>query len=157
MFNVCFTYGKRTLHFLLCIRDMKVTLSKFYLPSEILKTGKISPQFDFWPFCPLTWVQICNWANWILYKGLSKKIVAAFRGMHVSPAKHSSEKCDRKVWQTDRQTDGQRDRRMDRRRTKWFAGDTKIEEWAYSRRGESAPDRDFCLANSKLYTVQCTF
>ena len=39
------------------------------------------------------------------------KIVAAFRGMHVSPAKHSFEKCDRKVWQTDRQTD--------RRRTKW--------------------------------------
>ena len=27
--------------------------------------------------------------------------------MHVSPAKHSSGKCDRKVWQTDRQTDGQ--------------------------------------------------
>ena len=25
------------------------------------------------------------------------KIVAAFRGMHVSPAKHSSGKCDRKV------------------------------------------------------------
>ena len=35
------------------------------------------------------------------------KIVAAFRGMHVSPAKHSFGKCDRKVWQTDRQTDGQ--------------------------------------------------
>ena len=37
----------------------------------------------------------------------SLKIVAAFRGMHVSPAKHSFGKCDRKVWQTDRQTDGQ--------------------------------------------------
>ena len=33
------------------------------------------------------------------------KIVEAFRGMHVSPAKHSSGKCDRKVWQTDGQTD----------------------------------------------------
>ena len=33
------------------------------------------------------------------------KIVAAFRGMHVSPAKHSFGKCDRR---TDRQTDGRR-------------------------------------------------
>ena len=41
-----------------------------------------------------------------------KKIVAAFRGMRVSPAKHSFGKCDR---QTDRQTD----RRADRQRTKW--------------------------------------
>ena len=32
------------------------------------------------------------------------KIVAAFRGMHVSPAKHSFRKCDRR---TDRRTDGQ--------------------------------------------------
>ena len=31
------------------------------------------------------------------------KIVAAFRGMRVSPAKHSFGKCDRR---TDRQTDG---------------------------------------------------
>ena len=45
----------------------------------------------------------------------SRKIVAAFRGMHVSPAKHSFGKCDRKVWQTDRQTD----RHTDGRRTKW--------------------------------------
>ena len=37
----------------------------------------------------------------------NRKIVAAFRGMHVSPAKHSFGKCDRKVWQTDRQTNGQ--------------------------------------------------
>ena len=42
--------------------------------------------------------------NWIINTTL--KIVAAFRGMHVSPAKHSFGKCDRKVWQTDRQTDG---------------------------------------------------
>ena len=41
--------------------------------------------------------------------------MAAFRGMHVSPAKHSFGKCDRKVWQMDRQMDGQ----TDRRRTKW--------------------------------------
>ena len=32
------------------------------------------------------------------------KIVAEFRGMHVSPAKHSFGKCDRKVWQTDGRT-----------------------------------------------------
>ena len=30
----------------------------------------------------------------------------SIRGMHVLPAKHSFGKCDRKVWQTDRQTDG---------------------------------------------------
>ena len=37
-----------------------------------------------------------------------QKIVAAFRGMHVSPAKHSSAEV----------TDGQPDERTDRRRTK---------------------------------------
>ena len=47
-------------------------------------------------------------------------IVVAFRGKHVSPAKHSyawlPRKCDyRKNKHTDRQTDG----RTDRRRTKW--------------------------------------
>ena len=50
-----------------------------------------------------------------------KKIVAASRGMHVSPAKHSFGKCDRKVWQTDRQTDaGQSDPYV----SLCFAGDT---------------------------------
>ena len=46
-----------------------------------------------------------------LLKGIfTIKIVAAFREMHVSPAKHSFGKCDRKVWQTDGQTDdGQSD------------------------------------------------
>ena len=40
------------------------------------------------------------------------KIEAAFRGMHVSPAKHS-------YWSvTDGRTDGQTDRQTDRRRTK---------------------------------------
>ena len=39
---------------------------------------------------------------------LLQKIVAAFRGMHVSPAKHSFGKCDRRTdRQTDRRTDGQ--------------------------------------------------
>ena len=63
----------------------------------------------------------------------SKKKVAAFRGMHVSPAKHSFGKCDR---QTDRQrdgrTDGQTDRQTDDRQSDpfvslslCFAGDTK--------------------------------
>ena len=32
----------------------------------------------------------------IMWK-IQSKIVAAFRGMHVSPAKHSFGKCDRKV------------------------------------------------------------
>ena len=42
----------------------------------------------------------------------SKKIVAAFRGMHVSPAKHSFGKCDRKCDRgMDRQTDGRTDGR----------------------------------------------
>ena len=59
------------------------------------------------------------------------KIVAAFRGMHVSPAKHSFGKCDRRVWQTDRQRDGQTtDKvipmcRYASQATLCFAGDTK--------------------------------
>ena len=44
------------------------------------------------------------------------KILAAFWGMHVSPAKHSFEKCDRR---TDRQSDGRTDGQTDRQRTKW--------------------------------------
>ena len=61
-----------------------------------------------------------------------RNIVAATRGMHVSPAKHSyawlRRKCDRQTdrqtdWQTDGHTDRQTDRRThgqtDRRRTKW--------------------------------------
>ena len=50
-----------------------------------------------------------------------KKIVAAFRGMHVSPAKHSFGKCDIQSvtdGRTDRQTYRQTDRRTDGRRTK---------------------------------------
>ena len=47
-------------------------------------------------------------------------IVAAFRGMHVSPAKHSyawlPRKCD---YRTDTHTDRQTDWQTDRRRTKW--------------------------------------
>ena len=47
-------------------------------------------------------------------------IVAAFRGMHVSPMKHSyvwlPRKCD---YRTDTRTDRQMDRETDRRRTKW--------------------------------------
>ena len=60
-------------------------------------------------------------------------IVAAFRGMHVSPAKHSSAsvtdgQTDR---QTDRQTDGQTDRQTDDGQSDpyvslCFAGDTKM-------------------------------
>ena len=42
-----------------------------------------------------------------------KNIVAAFRGMHVSPAKHSYGSV------TDGRTDRQTDRQTDRRRTKW--------------------------------------
>ena len=40
-----------------------------------------------------------------------KKILAAFRGMHVSPVKHSFGKCDRR---TDRQTDRRTDRQTDK-------------------------------------------
>ena len=63
--------------------------------------------------------------------------MAAFRGMHVSPAKHSSVSVTdgRTDRQTDRQTDGQTDRQMDRQTddgqsdpyvSLCFAGDTKI-------------------------------
>ena len=55
--------------------------------------------------------------------------------MHVSPAKHSFGKCDRKVWQTDRQTDRRTDRQTDRQTddgqsdpylSLCFTGDTTI-------------------------------
>ena len=45
------------------------------------------------------------------------KIVAAFRGMHVSPAKHSYGSVTEGG--TDGQTDRQTDRQTDKRRTKW--------------------------------------
>ena len=53
--------------------------------------------------------------------------MAAFRGMHVSPAKHSFRKCDR---QTDERTDGRTDRQTDDGQSDpyvsiCFAGDTK--------------------------------
>ena len=54
------------------------------------------------------------------------KIVAAFQGMHVSPAKHSyvwlPRKCD---YRTDRQTDGQ----TDRHRTKWSLCAAMLRRW----------------------------
>ena len=54
---------------------------------------------------------------------------AAFRGMHVSPAKHSFGKCD---GQTDRQTDGQTDDgQSDPYVSLCFAGDTKSAYWSY--------------------------
>ena len=45
------------------------------------------------------------------------RIVAAFWGMHVSPAKHSFGKCD--IGKCDRQTDRQTDGQTDGRRTEW--------------------------------------
>ena len=51
-------------------------------------------------------------SNW----RIPNKIVAAFRGMHVSPAKHSFGKCDRRT------DDGQSDPYV----SLCFAGDTKI-------------------------------
>ena len=45
----------------------------------------------------------CNIALCCKQDEIKEKIVAAFRGMHVLPAKHSFGKCDRR---TDRQTDG---------------------------------------------------
>ena len=70
------------------------------------------------------------------YVTASKKIVAAFRGMHVLPAKHSyvsvtGGQTDR---QTDRQTDGQTDGRTDHTQSDpyvslCFTGDTKTRSW----------------------------
>ena len=56
--------------------------------------------------------------------------MAAFREMHVSPAKHSFGKCDRRA---DRQTDGRADRQTDDGQSDpnvslCFAGDTKKNE-----------------------------
>ena len=57
---------------------------------------------------------------------VSSKIVAPFRGMHVSPAKHSFGKCDRKVWRMDGRTDRQTDGQSDPNVSLCFAGDTII-------------------------------
>ena len=55
------------------------------------------------------------------------KIVAAFRGMHVWPAKHRFGKCDRKVWQTDGRTDRRTDDgQSDPYVSLCLAGDTKM-------------------------------
>ena len=76
------------------------------------------------------WRQKKNWLKpcfqWLIRNA---NIVAAFRGMHVSPAKPSFGKFDRKVWQTDRQTDGRTDRQTDDGQSDpyvslCFAGDT---------------------------------
>ena len=65
-----------------------------------------------------------------LYSEYQLKIVAAFRGMHVSPAKHSFGKFDRQSVtdrRTDRQTDGQTDDgQSDPYVSLCFAGDTKM-------------------------------
>ena len=66
--------------------------------------------------------------------GLTRKIVAAFRGMHVSPAKHSYASV------TDRQTDRRTDRQTDDGQSDpyvslCFAGDTK--SFMLSKRFES--------------------
>ena len=56
----------------------------------------------------------------MVHPGKIKKIVAAFRGMHVSPANHSSDR------QTDRQPDGGTDEgQSDPYVSLCFAGDTK--------------------------------
>ena len=78
-------------------------------------------------------------------------IVAAFRGMHVSPAKHSFGKCDRKVWQMDRQTDGRTDRQTDDGQSDpyvslCFAGDTKIKGLLLEKKHSGSIPRNACVA-----------
>ena len=71
-----------------------------------------------WCGCDTFMKMGCNCTNVVILQLsiLLINIVAAFRGMHVSPAKHSyawlPRKCD---YRTDTQTNG----RTDRRRTKW--------------------------------------
>ena len=85
-----------------------------------------------------------------LYRKNKINIVAAFRGMHVSPAKHSyawlPRKCD---YRTDRQIDGQTDQtdagQSDPCVLLCFAGDTKISkftkrEWMNEWMNESLTD-----------------
>ena len=51
-----------------------------------------------------------KWKNDKITAGLGKQIVAAFRGVHVSPAKHYYASLPRKwVYRIDRHTDGQKD------------------------------------------------
>ena len=82
------------------------------------------------------------------------KLVASFRGMHVSPRKHSYIcMCDYQervtTGQTDRQTDRQKDGQTDAGQSDpyvplCFAGDTKIEEWSQSNARLGETKRDKC-------------
>ena len=80
------------------------------------------------------------------------KIVAAFQGMHVSPAKHSyASVTDR---QTDRQTDGRTDRRMDRQTedgqsdpyvSLCFAGYTKTRRFQFQCHKLSVSEKQYSI------------
>ena len=69
--------------------------------------------------CLVRFVNLCILLWYIFSRKVFKSnIVAAFRGMHVSPAKHSSGGVDRRTdRQTDGRTDGQTDGRTDRQTT----------------------------------------
>ena len=90
------------------------------------------------PYCSIAtlWLPYCSISS-VSFTINAIKIVAAFSGMHVSPAKHSYASVT--DGQTDRQTDGRTDRQTDGRTDRQtddgqsdpyvslcFAGDTKM-------------------------------
>ena len=96
--------------------------SAFWSQDEGVKYQQtlMEPQKFYYILSATCWAGIMQ-CHLAVSTGQQVKIVAAFRGMHVSPAKHSFGKCD--VWQTDRQTD---DGQSDPYVSLCFAGDTKI-------------------------------
>ena len=101
-----------------------ISLLNIHLPPKKGKTSSFRPHLLSFIF-KLKRVNSIEFFN--EFALLSQNIVAAFRGMHVSPAKHSY------AWLPDRQTDtrtdtGQRDPYV----PLCFAGDTKSVRWVIS-------------------------
>ena len=108
IWNVCLFYFKQNHNFLALGHPKVYTNWHLIVVIEELhnKAWGVNSNFTV-PFKKYFWLkcQIKHLVFSIYFaEFLSEKIEAAFRGMHVSPAKHSFGKCDRKVWQTDRQT-----------------------------------------------------
>ena len=96
------------------LNSLRLDWSKFYIQSV---TASVK-ETHFWLSVD-GFVVLCKIMTTDMFQSLIN-IVVAFRGMHVSPAKHSyawlPRKCD---YRTDRRTDGRTHIQTNRRRTKW--------------------------------------
>ena len=89
---------------------------------------------------------------WFHHQTLNiKNIVTAFRGMHVSPAKHSYAWLPRKRdYGTDARTHRQTDGRIDRRRTKWSLCAAMLRRRHKNWLGQNQASQVHCLAISEF-------